>query len=136
MQKYILLVVAIIAAVSILPSCRRATHNGKIDGLWRVEEIEKFNSQSGESEVVTPENLFIAVQLELFQICTPWPYMSGEMTFDNDNKLSVRFTGDFNDAEFWNYGVPSNPVTFTIETLNSKRMILRTDRSLISCRRF
>lgn len=136
MKKYIvLLMTAAMLAVTVLSGCRRATHNGKIDGLWKVVEIETF-PDGGTSEVTNPENVFFGVQLELFQIDTPTPRFTGEMTFGKDRQLSVRFTDNTESDELRQFGIYSNPVTFTIETLNSKHLVLSTPSSVITCRRF
>ena len=76
----ILLFVTIIAA----GSCRRASDNGKIDGFWRIDEI----NYKASGETVCPSGLFIAVNLELLQLDDPAVKHTGIISYHKgDSRL-------------------------------------------------
>lgn len=137
MKRHLYILITILASVICLfPSCRRTSHNGKIDGLWQVETIE-YTQADGSVATVTPEKLYYGINLELFQIDRPGPIYTGEISYDKGGStLGVRFTGNPTDEELLKYGVPSNPVVFDIERLDSKKLILKTSSTVMTCRRF
>lgn len=116
-----------------LSACRRATHNGKIDGNWRITEIH--NNITGSS--TTPENLFMAVQLELVQFRGRPGILTGHLLYSKgDAKMGIEFPDNPSSAALEAYGLFENPVTFDIIQLDSKSLVLKSDLSTITARRF
>ncbi len=137
MKKQLYILIALLGLVlATLSGCRRASHNGKLDGLWRVDTIE-YVQPDGTTTVTNPTDLFYGVNLELFQIDTPGPTYTGEISYDKGGStLGVRFTGNPGSTELLSYGVPSNPVMFDIVKLDSKHLVLKTNTTVVTCRRY
>ena len=117
-------------------SCRRASHNGAIDGNWKILTIETL--ATGEVTDYSRSQVFIAINLELMQLRSgTFGSYTGIIDYDKgDHRLAVEFP-DINGADQLRpYGIDENPVVFTVEKANSKRLRLRTSTKLITCRRF
>ena len=115
-----ILTVACAVLLIVAGSCRRASHNGAIDGNWKILTIETL--ATGEVEDLSGVNRFIAINLELMQL-RGVSLLTGDFPNTDVKALSV-------------YGIDENPVTFTVEKANSNRLQLRTSTKLITCRRF
>ena len=134
-KKIILTLLCIILAGA---GCRRVSHNGAIDGYWRIRTIEYKDGTPEEH----PEDLFIAIQCELMQLWQTVPsgaqkrdVPTGEMTYDKDaGRLSVDFRDPVNLtlARLHQFGVCSNPVTFKVH-VDGSTMVLTTPESVITC---
>lgn len=127
--------------MALLPGCRRATHNGEIDGYWQIRSIE-YTKADGSTRTVIPnktQDWYIGIQLELFQIGAPQPQyqLTGEISYDKKaGKLGVNFPYNPSAAVLLQFGIPSNPVTFTVEKADSKALVLSTASTRITCRRW
>ena len=147
MRKYIFLVVCVLAAVSLLPGCRRASHNGDIDGYWKVLSIDVTDADGNTTDILPEKGMFIGIQLELFQFYpvvpdydntdTAYVSLTGKISYNEGaHTLGVSFRGDPSTATLMKYGIPENPVTFTVERADSEYLVLRTPISVIKCRRW
>ena len=143
---------AIIAITALLAttSCRRANHDGKLDGNWRVESVENLST----GETVVPDEVFIAIQCELLQfrryaggktahITGVIDYSRKEHTLAVDFPYDVRHSAsalnyylftDYTEADLADRKGVS--VTFDVEKVNSKSLVLRSPYALYRCRRF
>lgn len=131
----IILLLMCVAALGFC-SCRRTSDNGKIDGLWKIISIEYLPGADA-SGTISPDNLFYAVNLELFQLCSPMPNETGVLTYHKgDRRFSVDFRNGPSHSKLLQYGLGDNPVMLDIEVLDSKRMVLRSDVAIVTCRRF
>jgi hypothetical protein len=128
---YILMVAVMMVAIG---GCRRASDNGAIDGYWRVVGIEDLST--GE-ELNVGTSRFFAIQLELMQLSSTsgeCSTLTGVMAYDKDNELlSVDFKGANKNALAL-FGIYEDPITFTVVRASSKTLMLRTSRTLITCR--
>ena len=128
-----ILTVACAVLLIVAGSCRRASHNGAIDGNWKILTIETL--ATGEVEDLSGVNRFIAINLELMQL-RGVSLLTGEIDYHKREHL---LTVDFPNTDVKAlsvYGIDENPVTFTLEKANSNRLQLRTSTKLITCRRF
>lgn len=121
-------------------SCRRTSHNGKIDGFWRVETVEYLDQTTPDPDPAE-HDMFIMVNLELFQLGMPTPVLTGIMSYHKgDDKVAVDFAQPMSEARrneiFALYGIPSTQTVFEIEKLDSKRLVLNSGIARITCRRF
>lgn len=114
--------------------CQRSDSNGKIDGLWRVASIETRD----DGKVQDVGNLFIAIQLELFQL-KERDAVTGVMDYDRkDGRLAVDFR-DPNPAPteiLRKYGIYENPVTFQVDFTRHNEMLLTSKETIIKCHRW
>lgn len=134
--KYVVLIVAVAAALFCGISCNKASHNGKLDGQWQIMSIEETDN----GNVTSPaNNSYICINLHIIQL-TGNGMTSGNMTYD---KKAATLYCDFPyvkpeqvESMLGRFGIFSNPVTLDIVKLDGKSLILRTDRTIITCRRF
>lgn len=125
----ILLFVTIMAA----GSCRRASDNGKIDGFWRIDEI----NYKASGETVCPSGLFIAVNLELLQLDDPAVKHTGIISYHKgDSRLGVEFPYNPSKEELYRFGFPENPCVLDITVLTDRRLVLSSSVGVISCTRY
>lgn len=133
--KYILLLLSISVLLSVT-GCRKVSHNGKIDGHWQIMTIEDTST----GNVIEPDpREYISINLHIMQL-TGAGRLTANMTYDKDG---AKITCDFPyvkqpDVErvMGVYGFFSNPVSMDVVKVDGKQLILRTDRTLITCRRF
>lgn len=131
-----IILIAVIALIS--GSCRRMSHNGLIDGLWRIDEITLTDND--ESVVATDK--FICVNLELMQLGNPEPEVTGILHYHKgDDRFSVEFPYKPSDEKMAEYGfaydsADSDVVTLEVEVLTHKRMVLRSPAAVITCTRY
>ncbi len=129
-----LLPVLILALIALcLPSCRRTSHNGRIDGFWRIDEIAYAES----GETVSPTDLFIAVNLELLQLDNPQVEHTGIISYHKgDPRIGVEFPYNPSAEALYKYGFSANPCVLDIVTLDSHRLVLSSPVAVISCTRY
>lgn len=139
MKKIIYLLFAVFMLTA-AAGCRRASHNGSIDGNWRLVQVEILST--GEIIETDPENeYFIAINLELMQLrgrgITTNPFCTGIMDYDRDaGRLAVDFPNKPPMKQLAEFGIFENPVVFQVEEASHKALVLRTPQSVITCRRF
>ena len=126
-------IIAMLLAMLAIVGCRRSDSNGKIDGFWRVASIET----RADGDVREVGNLFIGIQLELFQLRGNG--VTGVMNYDKkDGWLVVDFK-DPNPAPMnvlRSYGIYENPETFQVDFTRHNEMLLTTDETIIKCHRY
>ena len=132
--KYIALIFTLAVALLSLPSCNKASHNGKLDGQWQIMSIEEVST----GEVSVPANQsYICINLHIIQL-TGNGIMSGNMSYDKKGgTLSCDFPyvkPENVNNQLGRYGIFSNPVTLDIVKLDGKALVLKTDRTFITCR--
>lgn len=121
--------------------CRRTSHNGDIDGFWRVVSVEQIANGTTipKDTVIYPTNLFYCINLELMQLQPLSAEFTGVMNFSERNrKLTVEFPKRPEGATGWEmqrFGIWTNPVTFEVNAGKS-HLVLRTPESVIKCDRF
>lgn len=121
--------------------CRRTSHNGDLDGNWRVKAITVTSTGTTED---LGDNYFIAINLELMQLRAPGmsqtqaTTVTGVMDYDEDaGRLTVDFPKNDRkgDQNLERFGIYSNPVTFQV-SVSSRNLVLKSPESVIECRRF
>lgn len=131
----------LILCVLIGTGCRRTSHNGDIDGFWRVVSVEQIANGTTilKDTVIYPEDLFYCINLELMQL-QPLSYdYTGVMNYsERDRRLTVEFPKQAEGPTGWQmqkFGIWTNPVTFEVNAGRS-HLVLRTPESVIKCDRF
>lgn len=119
-------------------SCRKASDNGKLDGQWQIMSIEEL--PSGEIKTLD-QQLYICLNLHVMHLTNnEGVCCSGNMTYDKSGgKLSCDFPYDTTSESIKGlrqWGIYSNPVNFEVVELNGKKLVLKSDASIITCRRF
>lgn len=136
MKKFIPAFLALIFILT-LSSCRRTSHNGDLDGFWRIDRIEFADPEPGQDNTVVPDQLFIAINLELMQLYNPSLVATGVINYDEDQAtLGVEFPYKPSLQTLIKFGITDNPVTFKVEDVSGKRLVLKSDDTRIICTRF
>lgn len=132
---YILPLVTIIIML-ICTGCPKQPINGDLDGQWQIMEVTPEAP-----EIVTTERLYMCFYLHTVQLSyygkNPWA--AGNILLYKDKTLSLDFpyeTSEESIALLKQYGIYNNPVTFTIEHLDSKKLILRDGDVVVTLRKF
>lgn len=124
----LMLVVATLMAVLGGTSCRKDYINGDLDGIWEVKEI----IDNGETRV-PDERRFMRFEFHVCQL-SGWedgtqegrPFTNGNMVY-NGSELILEFpfvTDEDGMKTLSTWGIMTNPVTFTVKSIDSKRMTL------------
>lgn len=135
---YIFSIFIMILAFVGIQGCRKVSHNGSLDGQWQIIKIE--DTSTGEISEGTPHG-YISVNLHILQLRGLTSDMqTSNMRYDKEEGI---IDCDFpyvnaNDISklLQPYGIYTNPVQFKIEKLSGENLILRTDHSIITCRKF
>ncbi len=120
-------------AITILSHCQKAPINGHLDGQWQVMEVYPT------PETIIDQRLYYCFYMHTCMLT----YYGGEMANGNfqysDNYLQMDFPHpNILPAEpiFKQYGINSNPVTFSIETLTKDKLVLKDGETTVTLRKF
>ncbi len=141
MKKFIYILIAAAVILTSSTGCRRMSHNGDIDGFWRVVSVEEIANGSTiqQNNTLYPDDIFYCINLELMQLQPLNSNYTGIMHFNKKEKqLTVEFPkqpeGAAPDAMHI-FGIWTNPVTFEYSA-DSRHLVLRTPETVIKCDRF
>lgn len=137
--KTIYMLLAAVLLLTVGTGCRRMSHNGDLDGNWRLKAITVTST----GEVIDPgEKCFMAINLELMQLRAPGlpgtqaAIVTGVMDYDEDaGRLTVEFRKNAEKRYLERFGIYSNPVTFKV-SVNRKKLVLTSPESVLELRRF
>lgn len=115
-------------------SCQKAPINGDLDGQWQVMDV------SPEPEVkIIEANLYYCFYLHVCQLSYyDGMFASGNMNF-NGKTLSLDFpsiSAPISKLKLAQYGITENPITFTVEHLDKKSLILKHGDTTVTMRKF
>lgn len=115
-------------------SCQKAPINGDLDGQWQVMSVTPEPTQ----KPIT-ENLYYCFYLHVCQLTYyDGIFASGNIKFDGET-LYLDFPYAFNEGNdiiLRQYGIDENPITFTVENLDKKSLILRHGDTVVTMRKF
>lgn len=121
--------------LAFLCGCNRMNHDGAIDGFWIIESIENTSDGS----VTVPSVISsISIQLEIMQVRNA---NTGEATAEifydkkTDTLVADFRSGNISADALAQYGIFDNPVTFHTDA-DRKKLILTSDKSIITCKRY
>lgn len=139
MKKYInkpsyLLWVTILLVLLMPTSCQKAPINGDLDGQWQV-----MNVTPEPEDKPIKERIYYCFNLHVCNLTYYGEVFTiGNMQFDGktlyldfpyaDSELSVR--------KLRQYGINENPITFNVEHLDKKSLILRHGDTVVTMRKF
>ncbi|RGN50789.1 MULTISPECIES: lipocalin-like domain-containing protein [unclassified Bacteroides] len=138
MKKSIVLFALIV--ITCMSSCGKLPKNGRLDGMWQLMKIEKV----GEDAIDTKEDrLFYSVQLDLLALQKVGiiEYL-GRFTQTQDSLFVYDFRLKADNAVFATkeqlqvYGLNNTSERFGIEKLDDKKLILRSEKTLLTLRKF
>lgn len=120
----------------LLSGCQKSSINGNLDGRWQIMEMEV----NGQVENMKDKRLYYNFYLHVCNLT----YYGGVFTVGNlryeNNEIYLDFpyinTPDRMEILRTNYGIYSNPVTFTVFFIDKKKLVIGNDESLITFRKF
>ena len=130
----------------ILFSCNKLPVNGKLDGMWQLMEIRYGNGLT-----IFPEKTYYNFQLELVKLSKIHPgslhgsktdYYVGRFEFTEDSLSFYNMRNARNenivatDEDLAPYGLNVSIERFGVDELTRNNMILRSDRVVLSFRKF
>lgn len=129
--------ILLISLVSVcITSCQKSPINGFLDGQWQVMDVDP------EEDPLFPEfdtNLYYCFSLHVCQLSIPGKvWITGNITY-SENNLTISFPKDLSYVEYlilMQYGITSNPMIFSVEEKNKNMMLLKSDNSTVTLRRF
>lgn len=136
---YIAATAVMLVTVVCLAGCRKRSDNGKLDGQWQIMSIEKLAT----NEVAVPSpNHYYCINLHVVNL-TPAvnnDIITGNMHYDK-NAATVSMDFPYCDtpdkiALLAQWGIYSDKVTFSITTLDGKKLVLKSSDAVITFRRF
>ncbi len=134
--KNLALIISFLTAL-ITTGCPKHPINGDLDGQWQVMTVEPEPA-----EIVITERIYMCFSLHVCQLTGygAGVYATGNMLFSQkDKNLYLDFphaTSSLSKSRLKQYGIYSNPVTFTIEHLDKKKLILRDGDVVVTLRKF
>lgn len=136
LKKDILLIFFSIIIMIVSTGCPKRPINGDLDGQWQVMEVTPEAP-----ETVIDQRLYYCFSLHTTQLAYygPGPWTSGNILKYDDRELVLEFPyakSDTSIAQLKQYGIYHNPVTFTIEYLDKKKLILRDGDVVVTLRKF
>lgn len=116
--------------------CQKSPINGDLDGQWQVMEVSPEPA-----ETILTVRLYMCFSLHTVQLTYygAGPWQSGNILLFKDKTLSLDFpyaTSEESETILRQYGINRNPVTFSIERLDSKKLILRDGETVVTLRKF
>lgn len=115
-------------------SCQKAPINGDLDGQWQVMDVTP-------EPIDKPidERIYYCFSLHVCQLSYyDGVFTTGNMSFDGKT-LYLDFpnaTSIFNAQKLAQYGITENPITFTVEHLDKKSLILRHGDTTVTMRKY
>lgn len=129
----ILAVLATAILLLVAPCCQKAPINGDLDGQWQVMDVQPQLPQD-----MRDRNLYYCFQLHVCQLTQGGVLMSGNLKYV-DNKITLDFpyaTSPEGADSLKKWGIYSNPVTFQVEELNRKRLVMTDGKVTVTLRKF
>ena len=135
--RHIIIAIAAMTALIVLGSCNQTSHNGKLDGQWQILTIED-KSTGTVSE--TNHGSCICIYLDVLQLSDEGARLTANMDYDKKgNTLSCDFPyvkPENVASTLGRFGFYTNPIKFDIIKLTGKELVLSSEETVITCRKF
>lgn len=129
--KYRLLLLLLLFVFS---SCQKADDNGDLGGFWKLMEVEY--AAGGEKRNLKDNNYFMAVQLDLMQFRGEAGSCYARFSHQGDSLFVWMIGDDVPSSLLEAYAMNGAEQRFFVETLNGKKLILRSDFSRLRFKKF
>lgn len=131
-KAQILLLLLVITAT--LGGCQKSPINGDLDGQWQVMQVEP------QPPIVFEQRMYYCISLHVCQLSI---YDEGVLATGNLNYSGDTLTLDFRDFGtehkddlLRQFGINENPIVFKVEFPDKNKLILRSDDTVVTLRRF
>lgn len=128
-----IIMIAAVMLMLLTGSCRKAPINGKLDAQWQVTSIEFADG----SPSIGKSRLYFNFYLHVVQL-TGASGITGNMVY-SDNKIAMDFPNNVTEdklKQLTRYGIMRNPVVFEVLKLDGSTLVMKSDETTITCRRF
>ena len=138
--------ILLLLVVAAMYSCEKAPINSNVEGHWRVVSIQNQNG-----EQLPCENLFYSIQLQVIELnqkpsTGKFKYLVGRVSYPKEGMIrlnqfyessGIADNGkEATEEDLHQYGLPSLDNHLEIVKANGKQLLLRTDSTVISLKRF
>lgn len=134
--KNILTTVMTVLLLSVMMSCcQKAPINGDLDGMWQVMQVDPEPAYKPIGQRIYYNFYLHTCNLTVYGDGT---FSTSVMAFDGE-KMTLKFpdrVSDHHMDRLRQFGINSNPVTFTVEKLTSKSLVLRDGDTTVTMRKF
>ncbi|MDE7110077.1 MAG: lipocalin-like domain-containing protein [Muribaculaceae bacterium] len=125
-----------IGMLFLFSSCQKSPINGNLDGQWQVMAV----TPQPEVELLQTR-IYYCFSLHTCQLSFygPGPWTAGNILQYTDKSLVLEFpyaNSEESVIKLRQYGINTNPVSFTIETLTKEKMVLRDGDTVVELRKF
>lgn len=132
---YIGVLLLAFTGLSVSQSCQKSSINGDLDGRWQVMEIIVDDHSYNAKDQQLYYNFYLHVcNLSYYG----GVYTEGNLDYDGSNlKISFPYL-EYGEptANLKRFGIYSNPVEFTILSIDKKRLVIESDESIVILRKF
>lgn len=117
--------------------CGKAPMNGHLDGQWQVMSVEPEAP-----EIIFQNRLYMCFYMHTCQLTEYGSgiWTSGNMKYEKGKSLWLDFpdlsSSTVAPAKLKQFGIYRNPVSFTVDYIDNKKMILRNDDAIVTLRKF
>ena len=134
-ERYLFIIGSILFILISCFGCQKEPINGYLDGRWQIMEFE----DNGVTENKKDLQLYYNFNLHVCSLSTYGAYFTdGNMRYDGKT-LWLDFpyaSSPVAIQKLSEYGIYSNPVTFTVESITKEKLILKEGDLLITLRKF
>lgn len=110
--------------------CRKAPINGDLDGQWQVMTIE-----NADGSTVTPDNVFYCFNLHVAELTSGKGTVFANMTYSHPD-ITLDFPYVKSPAGLATWGLGSNPAVIKVISLSSKKLVMQSGETTVTCRKF
>lgn len=135
--RNLIIALASIVTMLTLGGCNQTTHNGHLDGQWQIMTIEE---RSTGAVTVPDHGEYMCFYLDVLQLTDKGARETANMDYD---KKAGTLVFDFPYVKSANvasalgrFGFHTNPIRFDIVKLTGKELVIRSDATVITCRKF
>lgn len=132
----ILAMLAAVAVMSALSGCRKHYINGDLDGQWQVLTIEYLSD--GHVDNVKSKQIYYSFNLHtvhLRQVYGLPGAVVGNMKYD-EKTMTLDFPLVEEVASLSAWGMNTTVTTFAVKHLSKEKLVIESDYSVVTCRKF
>lgn len=134
-KRFFIYLVFVALCLTGLTNCQKSSINGDLDGRWQVMEIivddNSFN--------IKDEQLYYNFYLHVCNLSYyGGVYTEGNLEYDG-KELKMTFPNlEYGEptTNLMRFGIYSNPVEFTVLSIDKKRLVMENDKSMVILRKF
>ncbi len=131
LYKYRLLLLLLLFAFS---SCQKADDNGELGGFWKLMEVEY--AATGEVKELEQNSYFMAVQLDLMQFRGDAGSCYARFSHKGDSLFVWMIDDSVSSSLLHAYAMDATEQRFCVEALDVKRLILKSNFSILRFKKF